>query len=74
MNFKPNLIKIIVSLIVGIIIPYIFITTFSQYGTFTRNFIDLITCLSCWLPIILIAWIVYGIWSLIQKNKSKSRK
>jgi len=61
MNFKPNLLKIIISLIAGISIHYIFPSLKYAFGLNNSPWILLINLISF--------LVVYLIWSLLQKKK-----
>ena len=68
MNFKPTWLKIIISLVIGFIVPILFgILTSSLTGL--GNKIIFPTDFMGWLIILVVVFIIYGIWSLIQKKK-----
>ena len=75
MNFKPTLWKTIVGLVVGFIVSYLFIFT-GFLGEPTEGFFSIYYLMSFfsevwllhWGIILVVAIIVYIIWSLFQKK------
>ncbi len=62
MNFKPTTLKVIISVLVGVLVSFAFTQIIPQSPSPTAYSID-------WLKGILSVVVIYVVWSLIQKKK-----
>lgn len=69
MNFKPTVIKVIISIILGVILGYFLIRSLYYYLKIGVGWQDTASITSLYLFPIGTIIVIYLIWSLIQKKK-----